>query len=268
MPEGHVSHRNALLLADALVGHEIVRVDEGERVAAQRMTQRLTGRTVEHVDAVGKHMLVRFDDGAVLHSHLGMVGRWRVQPASEALGHGYLWLALWTDTMVAAQYKGPTLRLYAPGDPVPATVRRVGRDLLAADGSPAAGITIPLRTIPADRLICDVLLDQRIVSGIGNIYRSEALWDVGVNPWTPVGELTQETADALAASAARQLSDAVGVPRSSRAPARATRNVYRQTGRPCPRCGTPVRAKRHGDDNRSIYWCPACQAPKRTPEGG
>ncbi len=259
MPEGHVSHRNAILLTDALVGHRIVRVDEGERVAAQRMTRRLTGRTVDQVDAVGKHMLVRFDDGSVLHSHLGMVGRWRVQPAVETLGRGYLWLALWTDTMVAAQYKGPTLRLYAPGEPVPAAVRRVGRDLLAADGSPAADVTIPLHAIPADRLICDVLLDQRIVSGVGNIYRSEALWDVGVNPWTPVGELTQETADALAASAARQLSEAVGVPGSPRASTRTVHSVYRRTGRPCPRCGTPIRTKRHGDDNRSIYWCPTCQ---------
>ncbi len=258
MPEGHVSHRNALLLTDALVGHEIVRVDEGERIAAQRMAKRLTGRTVEHVDAVGKHMLIRFDDGAVLHSHLGMVGRWRVQPASEPLGRGYLWLALWTDTTVAAQYKGPTLRLYAPGEPVPA-LRRVGRDLLAADGSPAADVTIPLRGIPTDRLIGDVLLDQRIVSGIGNIYRSEALWDVGVNPWTPVGELTQETGDALARSAARQLSEAIGTTAPSRSSARPAHSVYRRTGRPCPRCGTPIRAKRHGDDNRSIYWCPTCQ---------
>jgi len=255
MPEGHVSHRNAIRLTSALAGQRIVRVEEGPRVAAQRLADRLTGRMVERVEAVGKHHLVHIDDGHVLHSHLGMVGRWRVHPVEERLDRSGLWLALFTETTVAAQYRGPTLQLHAPGAPIP-QIRRVGPDLLAADGSPDPSVGIDVTRVPADRLVCDVLLDQRVVSGIGNIYRSEALWEVGVNPWTRMGDITQETADALTASAARLLADAMELDR--RGPQR-RHAVYRRTGRPCPRCETPIRSMRHGDDNRAVHWCPTCQ---------
>ncbi len=255
MPEGHVSHRNAIRLGSAVAGQTIVRVEESPRVAAQRLAERMTGRVITRVEAVGKHHLIHLDDGHVLHSHLGLVGRWRVQRADTPLATGGLWLALFTGVMVAAQYRGPSLRLHPPGAVIP-QVRCVGPDLLAADGNPDPSTRIDVARVPASRLIGDVLLDQRIVSGIGNIYRSEALWDVHVNPWTPIGEITQGTADAIIASAARLLSDAVGLDRG-----RAVRRhaVHRRTGRPCPRCGTPVRAMRHGDDNRAVYWCPACQ---------
>lgn len=268
MPEGHISHRNAILLTRALVGQVIERVDEGPRVAAQRLATRLTGRTVTRVEAVGKHHLLHFDDGSTLHSHLGMVGRWWVQPRDRPLRRSGLWLALETATTVAAQYRGPTLRLYPAGTPIPA-VNRVGPDLLDADGQPDPSTRIRVATVAPDRTIGDVLLDQRVVSGIGNIFRSEALWDVGVSPWTPVGDLSQDTLDAITASAARQLSAAMNLAGLPRHHPSLRHAVYNRAGRPCPRCGTSIRARGHGDENRTVYWCPTCQggAAPRTHSG-
>jgi endonuclease-8 len=115
-----------------------------------------------------------------------------------------------------------------------------------------------LRAEPPDREVGDALLDQRLLGGIGNIWRSEALWDVRVSPWSTMGEVADETLLSLLRSAHRLMSASV-----RRAPP--VRNVYRRAGRPCRRCGTPVRAHAQGDAARRAYWCPQCQRGAREP---
>jgi endonuclease-8 len=252
MPEGHVSHRNALRLTAALVGKDLVRVETPEpRLGPQRIPERLDGDRVANVEAAGKHHLVTFASGRVLHSHLGMNGSWRVSPAREELRRGGLWLLLGTPEVVVAQYRGPTLRLYEPGEQI-RPVAGLGQDLLGdgVDGGSAMAGALER----ADPIVCvgEALLDQRLVSGIGNIYKNEALFLCGIDPWRPVGSIAADEARALGETARGLLREAMSNPGH-------VRWVYRRARRPCRRCGTPIVSRGQGDANRTTYWCPRCQ---------
>jgi endonuclease VIII len=106
---------------------------------------------------------------------------------------------------------------------------------------------------PDDVPVCDLLLDQRVVAGIGNIYRAEAMFLCGVDPWTPHRGADLDT---LVSTAARIMNAAVD--RTGSGPW-----VYRRAGQPCRRCGTRIRARRTGPDARAVYWCPSCQPSVR-----
>jgi endonuclease-8 len=108
-----------------------------------------------------------------------------------------------------------------------------------------------LRTAP-ERELGDALLDQRLVAGIGNLWRAEALWEARVSPWRPLADVTDDELRAVLASAHRLMRTALD---ESRPP----RQVYRRVGRPCPRCGVIVRSAPQGDHARTAYWCPGCQ---------
>ena len=179
-----------------------------------------------------------------MRSHLRMNGRWRVGPVGST-GAGRPWLLLRGDAIEATQWNGPVLTL----DLGP--VRRLGPDLLA-DASDPAALVPRLRRGDGSRPLGEVLQDQRLVAGIGNMWMSEALWAVRLSPWLP-----------LAAASDEELVDALQwartAMRASVAGARPPRAVYRRAGRPCRRCGTPIESRGQGDDNRTAYWCPACQ---------
>ena len=265
MPEGQVSHRNALRLTAALAGHEVSAVVVGDpRIAPQRIPERLTGDRLAVVEAVGKHHLFRFDSGRVLHSHLGMVGRWRLLDAARPTPLGGLWLAVTAGGHVAAQYNGPRLRLYEPGEPIPG-LNRVGPDLLDAETDPGAATATRLAAVDPTRTIGDALMDQGVVSGIGNIVRSETLFLCGIDPWRTVGTIEPGAATAIGETAARILAEGVraGGPmvtyRSPNPRSRERTWAYGRSGRPCRRCGTPIRSRGMGDANRTVYWCPVCQ---------
>jgi len=266
MPEGQVSHRNALRLGAALAGRRLVAVEAPEpRLAAQRLPERLAGDAVAAVEAVGKHHLIRLESGRTLHSHLGMGGRWMLRPAGAPLRRVGLWLALRTDAHVAAQYGGPRLHLFEPGVPVPG-LAALGPDLLDPEVSPGAAMAAALAAADPARAVGEAIVDQRVVAGIGNVVKSEALFMCGIDPWRAVGAIDAAAAAELGETAARILADGVraGGPlvthRSPGAPPwRGGRWVYRRAGRPCRRCGTQVRSRGQGDANRTTYWCPACQ---------
>jgi endonuclease VIII len=269
VPEGQVSHRNALRFGAALTGHEIVRVDVPEpRLSGRRIAERLTGDRVSAAEAVGKHHLLRFASGRVLHSHLMMSGVWRLLPSSRAPRPGGLFLALWTAGHVAALYRCPTVRLLEPGEPLPRAVTATGPDLLDAGLDPAASAAAALMRLEPTRQVGEALMDQRVVSGIGNVYKSETCFLTGIDPWRAVGTLSREEAAALGATAARLLADGVrerGAIRTYRPPdappwSREHTWVYNRRGRPCRRCGTRIRSRGQGDANRTTYWCPRCQA--------
>lgn len=265
MPEGQVSHRNALRMTAALGGRDVTEVEVGDpRIAPQGIPARLAGDRIDFVEAAGKHHLFRFASGRVLHSHLGMVGRWRLLDASRPTPRTGLWLAITAGEHVAAQYGGPRLRLYEPGASIPG-LSSLGPDLLGADVDPAAVTRERLASADPGYSVGEALLDQRIVSGIGNIVRSETLFLCGVDPARPLGSVTPDEAATLGETAARILADGVraGGPiityRSPNPRNRERTWVYGRAGRPCRRCGTPIRSLTTGDQGRTVYWCPVCQ---------
>jgi endonuclease-8 len=199
------------------------------------------GRRLVDVEAVGKNLLLRFEGGLVLRSHLRMRGRWQVRPRGAAF-RGRPWLVLRGSAAEAVLWNGPVLELTTR------RVERLGPDVLAPQ--PDLGRMVAnLRREPA-RAIGDALLDQRHVAGIGNLWKAEALWHARVSPWSPVGKLSD-------AELARTLTEATRLMRVSLDGDGERPSIYR---RPlCPRCQGRIRSRGQGDDNRTTYWCPVCQ---------
>ena len=246
MPEGDSLHRAALRL-QVLVGQTVGVETPHPRAAVKRLAERLDGLVLESVDAVGKNLLLRFQGGHVLRSHLRMTGRWRVDPRGTARA-GQPWLILRGDEHEAVLWNGPVLELDKP--------LATGADIL--DERPAYDAMVARLRSQPDREIGDALLDQKLVAGIGNIWRAEALWETRVSPWSPLSEVSDTDLRAALEAAHRLMAASVNG-------ARPLRRVYRRTGRPCRRCGTPIRAHAQGDGARVAYWCPTCQRGGREP---
>jgi endonuclease-8 len=228
----------------ALVGQRLTVEAVHPRARAAGVAERLDGRRLEAVEAHGKNLLLRFEGGRVLRSHLGMSGGWRTM-APDAPVRGAPWLVLTGERAKAVLRGGAVLET---------SVRRVstlGPDILAPelDGD---GIVASLRRVDPRRAIGEVLLDQRAVAGIGNIWRSEALWHAGFSPSLRLADLDDGELHAIVRAAARLMSE-------SRDGGHPRREVYRRRGRSCRRCGELVLSAKQGDAARTVYWCPACQ---------
>jgi endonuclease VIII len=244
MPEGDSLHRAARRL-QVLVGERLTVETPHPRAAAERIAERLDGRRLESVEAVGKNLLLSFEGGLILRSHLRMSGRWQVRERGSRARVGTPWLVLQAPGHEALLWNGPVLELTARA------VRRLGPDILAEPPDLGRMVENLRREHPA-RQVGDALLDQRLVAGIGNLWKAEALWRARVSPWARLREVSNEALERVLAEAARLM-------RASVDGARGERAVYRRTGRPCPRCGEPIRSRGQGDDNRMAYWCPECQ---------
>lgn len=267
MPEGQVSHRNAITLRATLVGKPLVRVKAPDpRLAPQRIDERLDGDVVSAAEARGKHHLLRFESGRTLHSHLLMSGRWIVRAGHEPPWTDGLTLSLATDRHIAALYRCREVRLLEPDEPLPRWVAATGPDLIDAD-DPAGTAAARLSRVEPTRQVGDVLMDQRVLSGIGNVYKSETCFLAGVDPWRSIGSLSDEEAADLGRIAAELLRAGVrqrGGIRTYAPPGGpsfggGTKWVYGRRGKPCRRCGEAIRSRGQGDSNRTTYWCPACQ---------
>lgn len=239
MPEGDTLHRAALRL-QVLVGQK-VGVETPHPRAVKQLAERLDGLVLESVEAVGKNLLLRFQGGHVLRSHLRMSGRWRVVPRG-APRVGLPWLVLRGAEHEAVLWNGPVLELDKP--------LQGGADILAEE--PAYDEMLANLRTHASRQVGDALLDQRLVMGIGNIWRSEALWEARVSPWKPLETVSDTELRQILQSAHRLMS-------ASASGARPLRRVYRRAGRPCRRCGAAIRSHAQGDGARIAYWCPTCQ---------
>jgi endonuclease-8 len=184
----------------------------------------------------------------VLRSHLRMSGRWQVVERG-AERRGRPWLVLTGREREARLWNGPVLELTARG------TRRLGPDILAVPPELAAMVA-NLRREDGSRELGDALLDQRLVAGIGNLWKAEALWHARLSPWLWLRDATDEELERVLGEAARLM-------RASLEGGRPARAVYRRAGRPCPRCGERIRSRGQGDDNRTAYWCPGCQRAER-----
>jgi endonuclease-8 len=245
VPEGDSLHRAAARL-QPLVGERIEAASPNPRGLVTGVARAVDGRVLESVEAVGKNLLLRFEGGVTVRSHLRMNGRWRVAPVGDVPRRGQPWLVLRTPRWEATQWNGPVLAIDATR-----VRRRLGPDLVANDMSLDELVERVRHTDPT-RLAGDVLVDQRIVSGIGNMWLAEALWHARVSPWLPAGEVRDEELSAALGWGREAMRASVGGERPRRA-------VYRRAGRPCPRCGTPISSRGLGEMNRTAYWCEGCQ---------
>lgn len=252
MPEGHSLRLAARRLAP-LEGLT-VRAESGDPRGAA-VARAMDGATLGTAYARGKHLLWPLADGRVLHSHLRMRGSWRLFRTGERWSKPkrLAWLILRSDALVAVQFSGPVLELLRPGamalHPV---LSRLGPDVLDDDFD--AGRAARNAILAAeDRAVAEVLLDQRVASGIGNIAKSEGLWTARANPFATPQEIGEERLAKVYLASAGWLAAAL------RHGGSAPRHVY---GQPvCPRCGTRTSRRAQGDDGRTTWWCPTCQVP-------
>jgi endonuclease VIII len=254
MPEGDTLARTAAGLRPYLLGRPVT--GARARVPGPQVA-RVVGSTITAVDALGKNLLIRFDNGLEIRTHLRMNGTWHRyrpgeswrRPAARAR------LVLEVPGAVAVCFDAPVVELFeARAEHLHPSLSQLGPDLLdpAFDAAEALGrLRDPSR---AAQPIAEALLDQRALAGIGNIWKNETLFAERVSPFAAVESLDDATLARLVATARRLLTAAAARSRPGRL------HVYRKTGRPCPRCGTPIASEQQGAElPRTTYWCPRCQ---------
>jgi endonuclease-8 len=263
VPEGDTLWRAARTLHGALAGQQVTGFASSlPEVAAVARGLRVAGRTLDAVEARGKHLLVRFSGGVTLHTHLGLHGawhlyrtgsRWQRSPARARA-------VVRTATAVAVCFDAPVVEWIGPlSEAAHPSLASLGPDLLAT-GFDAAAAVRGLRARGDDE-IAVALLDQRALCGIGNVYKSELLFLCGMSPFRLVRDLDDATL-ALLVDTARTLlrrNLGPGARRTTAAGQRSALFVYGRTGRGCLRCRTKIESRAQGEQARTTYWCPRCQ---------
>jgi endonuclease-8 len=258
VPEGDSVLVAATRLHAALAGDRLVRTDL--RVPAFAASD-LSGQTVTEVAARGKHILLRTDAGVTLHTHLKMDGTWRLRRPGEALGgpDHQIRAVVATERWVAVGFLLGIVEVLPTRDE-DRVLGHLGPDVLGPDWDPEeAARRLGLRP---ERPIGDALIDQRVMAGPGNVYRSEICFLRGMNPWTPVRDVNDLDAVVALTKRLMEANRATGaqVTTGDTRPGR-SRWVYGRGRRPCLRCGTPIRRGELGEagEERVVYWCPSCQ---------
>ena len=260
MPEGDTIHRTAVRLRAALAGHVLTRF-EAPRLRGDAPA---LGARVEQVEARGKHLLVHFEGGLTLRTHLRMAGSWHVYRAHERWRKpAYLArVVVGTDSgWLGVCFSAPVVETYHRAGTPPDALASLGPDLCRPGALDQAGLDEILERIgrfgDPDATLGEALLDQRIAAGIGNVYKSEACFGCGLAPTAKLRDVPAAERRRVWAVAARQLQDNLDRARRQTHPEGLA--VYGRQGQPCRRCGTPIRMDQPGDQARSTYWCPTCQ---------
>ncbi|MEZ6122321.1 MAG: DNA-formamidopyrimidine glycosylase family protein [Planctomycetaceae bacterium] len=267
MPEGDTIHTAAMNLRKVLDGNRIV-FATGRHEVPEAVS--LVGHAVSGLEARGKHLLIHFDDDRVLHSHLGMTGSWHIYPSGwngtdvdrtrwqKPVVQAAITLA--NECFGAVCFNPKLIRLISETelsrDP---WLQKLGPDLL---GPPVDDVAILVRFRSQNAVpIGEAIMNQTVVSGIGNVYKSELLFLAGVHPLTTVGQLTDTQLMELLHRAIQLMKrNLTGGPRKTRFRSDGTRHwVYGRSGEDCLKCGCRIQQLRQGDLARSTYFCPACQ---------
>ena len=204
MPEGDTIHRTASALRTALVDHKMIRFEAPRLVGVVPRA----GRTIERVESHGKHLEIEWDDGVILHTHMRMSGSWHVYRLGEPWQrpHREMRVVIETETWVAVCFNAPTVETYrSPGLSRHPGLGRLGPDLCRVDADLDRCAELMLSYDDPRASISEVLLDQRVFCGVGNVYRCEVLWACELSPRAPVGELSESLATRLVSVAARLL---------------------------------------------------------------
>jgi endonuclease-8 len=279
MPEGDTIHRTADTLQRAIGGQTVTRFESVlPKLMRVDTDAPLRGRTIERVEARGKHVLIWFSGDLVLRTHMRMNGSWHIYRPGERWQrpHRDMRIVIETAAMHAVAFTVPVAEL-VPADSLQENpeMRNLGPDPLSDDFN--ADEAIERLQARADVEIADALLDQTAIAGIGNEFKSEALFGARVNPFVTVSQLTREQLTTIVNVAVRFMRANVvrphvasGFRRTSsgrrttgRSDPSAKLWVYGRGGQPCRRCGTPISQKKQGPYARSTYWCPRCQRDRR-----
>jgi endonuclease-8 len=272
VPEGDAIYRTARTLHRALAGETVTRF-ESVLPALTRVHEDapITGRQVERVEAAGKHVLMRFSGSLVLRTHMRMNGSWHIYRPGERWRRPRrdMRVVIATERFEAVAFNVPVAEFLGSEDEARhADLRAMGPDLLGDTFDEAEALRrIRLRGREA---VADVLLNQRVVAGIGNVYKSEVLFICRVNPFTPADGVADERVGDLLKTARKLLranvstlgggiTTYIGFRRTRGRDESQRRYVYGRARRPCRRCGTPIRVQAQGPHARLTYWCPACQ---------
>lgn len=266
MPEGDTIHRIAANLAPKLVGQVL------ERVTAQGLVRGLAGQKVVSVTAHGKHLVIELASGTYLRAHLGMYGRHRVYTRTEGdamlakMSPGRVTMAITTQNLVALWIGARTIEVSDRRAPLHGhAVASLGPDVLGDDFDPErAGARA--ETAAMTRTIADVVLDQRIAAGIGNVYKSEVLFLRGADPRRRASTFDRAALVEIYTTARELMLENLGPgPRTTRdrlagdAPGDERYFVYGRSGKPCRRCAAPIECYQLGDPPRWTWSCPRCQ---------
>jgi endonuclease VIII len=274
MPEGDTIFRSARTLHLALAGRVVTHF-ETVLPALRRVHEDrpIVGRTVEAVRAVGKHLLMEISGGLVLRTHMRMNGSWHIYRPGERWqrARSSMRIVIANADYVAVAFDVPVAE-FVPRDSLERhpQLSALGPDLLSRDFDPDAAVA-RLRARPESE-VADALLDQRFAAGVGNVFKSEALFVAHVDPFRKVVALEDEEARRIVDVSRRLLQENVVDAVQAGAPGwggsrRTTRRmdpgarlwVYGRGGKPCRHCGTPIACRKQGPDARLTYWCPACQ---------
>ena len=276
MPEGDTIFRAARTLNRALAGKRIVRFESAyPHLTRVDEDESIKGRTVDGVRAAGKHILMEFSGGLLLRTHMRMNGSWHIYRPGERWQRPRIAMRilLSTEDFVAVGFDIPVAEVIRARDlHRHDELRKLGPDLL----DESFDATEAIRRIRARSAssIGDVLLNQRVLAGIGNVYKSEVLFACGVDPFASVHVLSDDEIACLVSTARRLLkantSENIAAITTYTAFRRTTSRsdptqrlwVYGRAGDPCRKCGTSVSSRAHGHDARLTYWCSRCQSSR------
>ena len=266
MPEGDTIHRAAAALSTALVGHAL------HHFAAPRVYRPRPepGSVVEEVASHGKHLEVTFDDGIVLHTHMRMTGSWHLYRTGERWRRperqmrAIIEVADW----VAVCFNAPTVETYRMRDRRRHPVQgALGPDLCRSDADLEECLRRLEQYPDPDTSVAEVLLDQRVLCGVGNVYRCEVLWACELSPFAPIATLSRrDLADLVEVSARLLRANLDRVERITVPGFPGGLAVYGRHHQRCPRCTATIAVRRWGEFARLVYWCPSCQ-DRLEPEG-
>jgi endonuclease-8 len=279
MPEGDTIFRAARTLQRALAGKTVVRF-ESMMPALDRVHDDapITGRTIEQVHASGKHLLMHFSGDLVLRTHMRMNGSWHIYRPGERWQRPRrdMRVLIATADFEAVGFNVPVAEFIPARDLARhRELRRLGPDVL----SETFVLEEAVRRLRerADTAVADALLNQRVLAGLGNVYKSEVLFMCRVNPFTPVRAIDDASLTSIVEAARRLLVANVSermAPMTTYTGFRRTTSrddpkerlwVYGRARLPCRKCGTPIQVRKQGTDARLTYWCPACQSEPRFP---
>ena len=259
MPEGDTMHRTAAALRTALVSHPVRQFSAPRNCGPQPEP----GSVVESVISHGKHLEVNFDDGIVLHTHMRMTGSWHLYRTGERWRRPERQVRALIEVTdwVAVCFNAPVVETYRMRDPR----RHPGRGSLGPDlCDPHADLHDCVRRLQRypqpEVTVAEVLLDQRVLCGVGNVYRCEGLWAGALSPFAPLSTLAgDELAELVEVSARLLRANLHRVERITLDTHPGGLAVYGRHHRRCPRCGGTVAVRRWGEQARLLYWCPGCQ---------
>lgn len=255
MAEGDTVFRWARKL-EAAFGDRVIKAAEAPNPRSpmrRRGVSRLIGLQLDEIETRGKHLMLHFRGGLTIHAHMGMNGSWYSYEPGQPWRRPRKssWLVMDLGGVEVVQFGGPTLRL----------VRRVelgrdsrlsslGADLLDPHFDVESGAAALASAGSME--LGEALLDQHRLAGIGNIFKSESCFEAKLDPWKPVDSFTRDELELVVTIAVRQL-------KHGAATGKRPQQIYRRSGKPCPRCRGRIRSRGQGLDNRTTYWCGNCQ---------